>query len=94
MQVLPYYRCFPLPDHDASLHNSYCFGDPRFTSLRRFAPNVLGIAAHPLHTGWGRYRDRPPSWRLALSYLHPVNANILSSKAEGTKAYTKSLTLE
>jgi hypothetical protein len=56
------YHCFPLPDLDASLHSSYYFGDSRFTSLRRFAPNVLGIAAHlgSLHTGWGRYRDRAP----------------------------------
>ena len=62
MQVLPCYHCFPLPDLDASLHSSYYFGDPKFTSLRRFAPNVLGIAAHlgSLHTGWGRYRDRAP----------------------------------
>jgi len=79
--------CFLLPHLDASLGllpSSYYFGDPRFTSLRHFTPNILGIAAH---LGSSSHRSGPLSEPGPLrglrpnSYLHLTNANILLSNA-------------
>ena len=81
---------FPLPHLDASLGllpSSYYFGDPRFTLLRRFTPNILGIAAHLSHLGSSSHRLGPllePGPLRGLrpnSYLHLTNANILPSNA-------------
>ncbi|OAX31737.1 hypothetical protein K503DRAFT_54761 [Rhizopogon vinicolor AM-OR11-026] len=62
------------------LPSSYYFGDPRFTSLCCFTPNILGIAAH---LGSSSHRSGPGLLRglRPNSYLHLTNANILSSNA-------------
>ena len=69
---------FLLPHLDAMLGllpSSYYFGDPRFTSLYPFTPNILGIAAHlaHLHIGRGPFGGS--------AQIHLTNANILSSNA-------------
>ncbi|OAX36245.1 hypothetical protein K503DRAFT_772708 [Rhizopogon vinicolor AM-OR11-026] len=62
---------FLLPHLHASLDllpSSYYFGDPRFTSLCHFTPNVLVSAAH---LGSSSHRSGPLSGPGPLRGLHP-----------------------